>query len=91
MSSQGANAATLVPGYRYSVPAVRDSSDWTSMKKQLIIRAEAPATKKYPNDPWIPFGGNRRLDYLNGQFKRNAFSSCTNCPGNAFEGNGNPY
>jgi hypothetical protein len=61
------------------------------MKKQLIIRAEAPATNKYPSDPWIPFGGNRRLDYLNGNFKRNAFRTCVACPGGAFNANGNPY
>jgi hypothetical protein len=91
MSSQGANSATITPGYRFSVPAVRDSSDWTSMKKQLIIRAEAPGTNKYPSDPWIPFGGNRRLNYLSGRFKGNAFSTCPSCPGAAFNGNGNPF
>ena len=91
MSSQGANSATLVPGYKYTKAAVRDSSDWTTMKKQLIIRAEVPAPNKYPSDPWIPFGGNRRLDYLNGNFKGNAFSTCPQCPGGAFRGDGNPY
>jgi hypothetical protein len=85
MSSQGPNA-TQVSGYPFNNKSVRDSSGWVEMKKQKIILNEKTVSPNgYPSDPWQTRSGDRRLDYLNGKFK------CTECTGNPFNSNGNPY
>lgn len=91
MSSQGGNATTISPGYVFQQPMLRDASDWITSLKQRIIRKETPSSTSFPNDPWIPFGNARRLDYLQGGYKRRAFSGCAACNGRAFNGNGNAY
>jgi hypothetical protein len=92
MSSQGGNATTITPGYPFQQAMVRDASDWISSLKQRIIRQEAPSSTSFPKDPWIPFGNDRRLNYLQGGYKRYAFdSTCSTCPRGAFNGNGNAY
>ena len=102
MSSQGPASATsgsisytgftgtaIVPGYTFSRLSIRDSSDYTTFLKQRRIRLEGPSSGT-PQDPWIPFGGDRRLDYLMGGYKSAGFG-CTGCTGTAFNGNGSPY
>jgi hypothetical protein len=90
ISYTGFTGTAIEPGYRFSELSIRDSSDWTTLKKQSIIAKEGPVGG-FPSDPWIPFGGDRRLNYLNGRFKNAAFTGCTGCSGSAFSGNGSPY
>lgn len=89
MSSQGANATTF-SGYGYPTSALRDSSDYTAMKKQQIVYAD-PKNQTTTNTSNITdksglssekYGGDFRLTFLNGRFK------CTVCSGNAFYGGG---
>jgi hypothetical protein len=102
MSSQGPASATggfisytgftgtaIKPGYTFSRLSIRDSSDYTTFLKQRRIRLEGPSGGT-PQDPWIPFGGDRRLDYLMGGYKLAGFN-CTGCTGTAFNGDGSPY
>jgi hypothetical protein len=91
ISYTGFTGTAIVPGYTFSRLSIRDSSDWISFKKQSLIAREGPVGISYPSDPWIPFGGDRRLDYMNGRYKLGGVVGCTGCTGAAFTGNGNPY
>ena len=75
----GPTGPTQVPeSYLFTTRSIRDSSDWTTYKKQtLIVKAVKPALAK---DPWFIHGNDYRLDFLNGQYK----SACTGCTGTAF-------
>lgn len=89
MSSQSVNA-TSYSGYQASatlnyVPT-RDPSDYTRMIRERIQYNEfktsnviAPGNTE---NPWIPYGNNFRLSYLQGKLK------CAACSGNALYGNG---
>jgi hypothetical protein len=97
MSSQGGatkysgvTGPAIQSGYAFKRESFRDSSDWTTFLKQKHIVQEGPVGGT-PIDPWIPYGGDRRLDYLNGRYKRAAFPNCPGCTGAAFNGNGSPY
>ena len=92
MSSQGPQGATgasgIPKGYRWTNLSVRDSSDWTSYRKQQLIynsatvaRTGASAEKlsKYER-PWFVNGQDYKLDFLNGRNK------CLGCTGGAFNG-----
>ena len=61
----------------------------TFLKQKHIVQ-EGPVGGT-PSDPWIPYGGDRRLDFLNGRYKVSAFPNCAACTGAAFNGNGSPY
>lgn len=91
ISYTGFTGSAIVPGYSFNVSSIRDSSDWITFKKQSIIAREGPLGNSYPSDPWIPFGGDRRLDYMSGRYKLGGVTNCTGCTGSAFVGNGNPY
>jgi len=97
MSSQGPptsfpDSTGTVQGYGFQKETLRDASDWTAFLRQSKIAQErASVFQGTPKDPWIPYGSNRRLDVLEGQFKLNAFSNCTGCTGPAFSGNGNYF
>ena len=82
MSSQGANSTTITPGYVFVRDVLRDSSDWTNYLKQRSIYRENPnyaaQQRARTQDPWIPYGQNYRLNFLNGGFK------CVTCRGGAF-------
>jgi hypothetical protein len=89
MSSQGPNTTNVV-GYAFSPLSVRDSSDFTSMKKQRIAYADpknqvttntANKTDKLGLSS-EKYGSDFRLTFLNGRFK------CRTCNGNAFSGDG---
>jgi hypothetical protein len=88
MSSGGANTttargATLASnGYPYSLVEVRNSGDWIALKRQVRIRNDAKSAQSSP--PWISYGSNYRLDYLNGGYKQGEIPGCTACNGNAF-------
>jgi len=90
VSYTGFTGSAIVPGYTFSPLSIRDSSDWTKFKKQSLIAREGPVGNSFPSDPWIPFGGDRRLDFMNGRFKLAGFG-CTGCTGTAFGGDGSPY
>ena len=64
-----------ISGYPFSPSTIRDSSGWTEFLKQKRIVQEGP----------VGDGQNRRLDFLNGQFKLAGFG-CTGCTGGAFNG-----
>jgi hypothetical protein len=75
----GPTGTTQVPiGYRFTTTSIRDSSDWTSYKKQSLIFKDPKADKA--KDPWFVHGSEYRLEFLNGQYK----SACTGCTGTAF-------
>jgi hypothetical protein len=89
MSSQGANA-TVFSEYGYPISTLRDSSDYTIMKKQRIVYAD-PKNQNTTNTnnttdkfglSYEKYGSEFRLTFLNGRFK------CINCTANAFSGNG---
>lgn len=89
MSSQGANTTSVV-GYAFDRDSLRDSSDYTRLKKETIIYAD-PKQQTITNTSnqtdktglaYEKYGSEFRLTFLNGRFK------CTICPGNAFSGNG---
>ena len=88
MSSGGANTTTArgptlaSNGYPYSSVEVRNAGDWIALKKQVIIRNDAKFAQSSP--PWIPYGNNYQLDYLNGGYKQGELPTCTACNGNAF-------
>jgi hypothetical protein len=100
MSSQGANTTVLsqspldpdisVPLYPFNPLSLRDSSDYTRLKKERVIYADPKqqtiTDPKNPSDKtglaYEKYGSEFRLTFLNGRFK------CTSCPANAFSGNG---
>jgi hypothetical protein len=91
MSSQTLNATTY-SGYQASaalnyVPT-RDSSDVTRMIRERIryneFKSGSTIAPGNTENPWVPYGNNFRLSYLQGKLK------CATCAGNAFYGNG-PY
>jgi hypothetical protein len=92
MSSQGpktGSAPTGVPaGYVWNATSIRDSSDWTTYKKQTLIATFDAAKIKTSTDPWFVHGQGYKLDYLNGKNKAIANPgpdvACTGCEGNAF-------
>jgi hypothetical protein len=89
MSSQGANTTNL-DGYAFDKDSVRDSSDYTRLKKERVIYADPKqqtiTNTSNPTDKtglaYEKYGSEFRLTFLNGRFK------CISCPGNAFSGNG---
>jgi hypothetical protein len=90
MSSQGANTTDVV-GYTFNGLSVRDSSDYTRLKKERVVYADPKNqnTTDLVNNPsnktglsYEKYGSEFRLTFLNGRFK------CRTCPGNAFSGNG---
>ena len=91
MSSQGANTTSVV-GYAFDRYSVRDSSDYTRLKKETVIYTDPDhQTTTNPNNPtdktglaYEKYGSEFRLTFLNGRFK----CKTTDCPGNAFSGNG---
>jgi hypothetical protein len=91
MSSQGANA-TLVDGYLFTQLSLRDSSDYTRLKKERVIYADPDnKTTTNVNNPsdktgltYEKYGSEFRLNFLNGRFK----CRTNNCNGNVFSGNG---
>jgi hypothetical protein len=89
MSSQGPNATT-VSGYTFRTLSICDSSDYTKFLKQKRIRLEGP-NNGTPHDSSVPYGSDRRLNYLMGGYKLGGVAGCTVCTGSAFNGNGSPY
>jgi hypothetical protein len=71
-------------GYKFSNNSLRDSSDWITYKKQLIILNENK--RKVFQDPWFVRGNDYRLQFLQGRFL--SPTGCTGCVGDAFNGNG---
>jgi hypothetical protein len=73
----GPTGPTQVPdAYLFSTRSIRDSSDWTTYKKQArVFHAIKPALAK---DPWFIHGNEHRLNFLNGR------SKCAGCEANAF-------
>jgi hypothetical protein len=90
MSSQGANTTVMNSYYTFTELSLRDSSDYTRMKKERIIYTDPKQqTTIDPNNPtdktglaYEKYGGGFRLSFLNGRFK------CITCDGNAFSGDG---
>jgi hypothetical protein len=70
MSSQGRNASA-VAGYTFNQLSIRDSSSWTASKRRRLLALEKPIPNNgsYPNDPFQVMGGNRRLEYMFGNFE----------------------
>uniref|UniRef100_A0A6C0JLB9 Uncharacterized protein n=1 Tax=viral metagenome TaxID=1070528 RepID=A0A6C0JLB9_9ZZZZ len=58
--------------------SIRDSSDWTSYKKQSAMYKSTNIASS--SDPWFVHGEQFRLDWLNGKNK------CSGCAANAFSG-----
>lgn len=51
--------------------SVRDASDWIRFKKEIRVYSENASTLRVPSvSPWLPYGNDFRLVFLNGQFKR---------------------
>jgi hypothetical protein len=85
MSSQGANSATSgMVGYQWNQVVMRDSSDWTTYRKQARVYDNnvTTPTRAPSASPWIIYGNNFRLTFLNGNRK------CTGCTGHVFNLNG---
>jgi len=91
MSSQGANA-TILDGYVFNSLSLRDSSDYIRFKKETVIYSDpkhrSTTNGSNPTDKtglaYEKYGSEFRLTFLNGRFK----CRTTNCPSNAFSGNG---
>ena len=81
-SSQGANTATITPGYGYDTDVTRDASDWTrrlkEQRKYYSYSTQNTGNKATGGDPWFKYGNQFRLSYLTGKFK------CGSCTGAAF-------
>ena len=81
-SSQGANTATITPGYDYDTDVTRDASDWTrrlkEQRKYYSYSTQNTGNKATGGDPWFKYGNQFRLSYLNGKFK------CGSCTAAAF-------
>ena len=74
-------------GYAFTTASIRDGSDWTAYKKQLLIRNENKS--KITSDPFFAHGNDYRLQYLLGVYK-GGVTGCTGCKGDAFGSTG-PY
>ncbi len=92
MSSQGANTTTIITRYPFNPLSLRDSSDYIRFKKETVIYSD-PKHKTTTNGSnltdktglaYEKYGSEFRLIFLNGRFK----CKTTNCPANAFSGNG---
>jgi hypothetical protein len=89
MSSQGANTTDVV-GYPFNNLSLRDSSDYTRLKKERLVYADPKhqntTDSNNPSDKtglaYEKYGSEFRLTFLNGRFK------CINCPANNFSGDG---
>lgn len=78
-------------GYTFSKADIRDGSDWTSYRRQLLILKETKS--KVISDPWFSHGNDYRIQYQLGRFKGGIESGpvgCTGCSSNAFGSTG-PY
>jgi hypothetical protein len=76
---------TVVPNsYAWNQVVIRDASDWIKFKKQAIIYKENQSGPAGTENPWIPYGNDYRLDFMDGKRK------CDACTGTAFSGNGIP-
>ena len=65
--------------------SVRDASDWIRYKKEIRVYGENKTTTKVPSsNPWVPYGNNFRLTFLNGQFKQPNSGICSTCNGPDF-------
>lgn len=74
-------------GYAFDKDVIRDGSDWTAYKRQILIRNE-DKTKNF-KDPWFVRGNDYRIQYLLGAYKGlGTTSDCSGCTGAAFSGNG---
>lgn len=86
MSSQGPSTGTgqnQVPhSYTFSKESIRDGSDWTAYKKQLLMLNENKS--KIISDPSIPYGNDYRIQVLLGKYKQPTAGSCTDCDSNPF-------
>jgi hypothetical protein len=88
-SSQGANTTDVV-GYPFNPLSLRDSSDYTRLKKETVVYADpkhkTTTNGSNPTDKtglaYEKYGSEFRLNFLNGRFK------CRTCSGNAFNSNG---
>lgn len=85
MSSQGpATQPTVSPitgipkGYKWDKLTIRDSSDWTTYKKQTLIASFDAAKIATSTDPWFVHGEGYKLEYLNGRNK------CDKCEAGTF-------
>jgi hypothetical protein len=100
MSSQGyptnyaGSTGTFVPpGYQFSRSTIRDAADWTSFKRRRLIALEGPTgVGQYPSDPSQIMSGDRRIDYMVGNYEKGATGfGCVGCYGHALNATGNPY
>ena len=91
MSSQSANTTTINYDYAFTQLSLRDSSDYTRMKKERSVYRD-PDYRNTTNGSnstdktglaYEKYGSEFRLTFLNGRFKCQ-----TTCDGNAFSGNG---
>ena len=72
-------------GYTFSTVSIRDGSDWTAYKKQLLILNERKdkLTSAFPE---IKYGNDYRIQYLLGRYKAGGATGCTGCAGDGFNG-----
>jgi hypothetical protein len=75
-------SSQVPPGYTFSTTSIRDGSDWTAYKKQLLVFKESKA--KITSDPWFARGNDYRLQFLLGKYKQPTAETCTACEGGAF-------
>ena len=69
-------------GYAFTTASIRDGSDWTAYKKQLLVFKESKT--KFISDPWFARGNDYRLQFLLGKYKQPTAGTCTTCSGGAF-------
>jgi len=90
MSSQGSNN---LAGYTFTEAAVRDSSDWIALKKQVRVAADQktlvapsgadPTPPLSTRDPWLTYSAGFRLIRQLGQYKGGGTPNapCVTCSG----------
>lgn len=92
-SSQGLNSQAVDGSVNRAAflasQSIRDSSDWTRFKKEVRVYSSNATEVDVPSvSPWLPYGNDFRLTFLNGQFKRRgktpAVTPCTTCGGPDF-------
>jgi hypothetical protein len=68
----------VTPGYEFSAPAFRDSSDITAFKRRRLVALEGPVASggPYPNDPFQVMSGDRRLEYMMGGYQLGGVGIC---------------